>query len=125
VVDVFVDYLADLSWGRAASTGDPREHLHAAVITKIRAGAEVAVYRCARMPTYRISIVNEHFAQTAEQEASDVTKAWQKAIASAVTIAADQVSHGNPFFGAEVTLDQGNKRIGRYVVSVGASPLKD
>ena len=52
-------------------------------------------------------------------------KAWQKAIGSAVTIAADQVSHGNPFFGAEVTLDEGNKRIGRYLVSVGATPLKD
>ena len=52
-------------------------------------------------------------------------KAWQKAIGSAVTIAADQVPHGNPFFGAEVTLDEGNKRIGRYLVSVGATPLKD
>jgi hypothetical protein len=30
-----------------------------------------------------------------------------------------------PFFGAEVTLEQGNKRIGRYVVSVAAAPLKD
>jgi hypothetical protein len=40
-------------------------------------------------------------------------------------IAADQVSHGNPFFGAEVTLHEGNKRVGRYVVSVGATPLKD
>jgi len=51
--------------------------------------------------------------------------AWQKAIGAAIGIAADQVSHGNPFFGAEVTLEEGNKQIGRYVVSVGATPLKD
>jgi hypothetical protein len=77
------------------------------------------------VPTYSVTIVNGHFTSSVEQEAADVTKAWQSAISSAVAIAADQVSHGNPFFGAEVTLDEGNKRIGRYVVSVGATPLKD
>jgi hypothetical protein len=77
------------------------------------------------MPTYRVSIVNEHFSACEEQQAPDVAKAWQKAIGSAIAIAADQVSHGNPFFGAEVTLQEGNKQIGRYVVSVGATPLKD
>ena len=76
-------------------------------------------------PTFSVSIVNEHFAASEEQEAPDVVRAWQKAIRSAVVIAGDQVSHGNPFFGAEVTLEQGNKRLGRYVVSVGATPLKD
>ena len=77
------------------------------------------------MPTYRVTIVNEHFAHSGEQEAPDVVKAWQKAIASAIAIAGEQVSHGSPFFGAEITLEDGNKAIGRYVVSVGASPLKD
>ena len=77
------------------------------------------------MPTYRVSIVNEHFAQSADQEAPDVIKAWQKAIGSAIAIAGDQVSHGNPFFGAEVRLEEGGEQIGRYVVSVAAAPLKD
>jgi hypothetical protein len=77
------------------------------------------------MPNYRISIVNEHFSQSAEEEASDVVEAWHNAIGAAIDIAKDQVSHGNPFFGAEVTLEDGNERIGRYVVSVAASPLKD
>ena len=77
------------------------------------------------MPTYTVSIVNEHFSQSAEQEATDHVEAWQRAIRGAIEIAKDQVSHGNPFFGAEVTLEEGNKRIGRYVVSVGATPLKD
>jgi hypothetical protein len=77
------------------------------------------------MPTYRITIVNEHYSASEEQEARDVVKAWQTAIASAIDIAKDQVSHGASFFGAEVTLEEGNKQIGRYVVSVGAAPLKD
>ena len=77
------------------------------------------------MPTYRVTIVNEHFSQDGEHEANDVVTAWQKAIRAAIEIAADQVSHGNPFFGAEVRLEEGNKQIGRYVLSVGASPLKD
>jgi transcription elongation GreA/GreB family factor len=77
------------------------------------------------MPRFRVTIVNEHFASSEEQEASDVIEAWRTAIRSAIVIASDQVSHGNPFFGAEVTLTQGRKRIGRYVISVGATPLKE
>ena len=77
------------------------------------------------MANFQMSIVNEHFADTAGLEAKDELHAWQEAIKSAIVIAADQVSHGNPFFGAEVKLENGNKLIGRYVVSVGAAPLKD
>lgn len=77
------------------------------------------------MTNYTITIVNEHFSSTAEQEASDNIQAWSQAISSAITIAAEQVSHGNPFFGAEVKVTQGKEEIGRYVVSVGATPLKD
>jgi hypothetical protein len=77
------------------------------------------------MPTYRVTVINEHFSQAGEHEAADVAQAWQGAIASAIAIGQDQVSHGNPFFGAEVTLEKGGEQIGRYVVSVGATPLKD
>ncbi|WP_118858347.1 hypothetical protein [Sphingomonas mesophila] len=77
-----------------------------------------------QMQTYRVTIVNEHFAQTGEQKAADDIEAWQAAIRSAITIAADQVSHGSPFFGAEVTVEEGDRHVGRYIVSVGSSPLK-
>ena len=77
------------------------------------------------MSSYTVTIVNEHFSQEGEQEAPDAMTAWKKAMETAITIASEQVSHGNPFFGAEVTLKEGNKKIGRYVVSVGATPLKD
>jgi hypothetical protein len=77
------------------------------------------------MATFQLEITNEHFQQSGELEAPDVSGAWTKALESAITIAADQVSHGNPYFGAVITLAEGDKRIGRYVVSVGATPLKD
>ena len=77
------------------------------------------------MATYRLSIVNEHFSDTVDLKATDAVRAWQEAIKSAIIIAADQVSHGSPFFGAEVRLEEGKKLVGRYVVSVGATPLKD
>ena len=76
------------------------------------------------MATYRLSLVNEHFSDTADLKAEDEVQAWQEAIKSAIVIAADQVSHGNPFFGAEVKLEKGKTVVGRYVVSVGCSPLK-
>lgn len=77
------------------------------------------------MTTYKISVVNEHFSSSNEHQSKDVVSAWQQAIHGALAIAAEQVSHGNPFFGAEVTLHEGETRIGRYIISVGASPLKD
>lgn len=77
------------------------------------------------MPRYTVTIVNEHFSQTGELEAPDNNQVWKSAVASAITIAAEQVSHGNPFFGAEVTIEQGDEQIGRYLVAVGATPLKD
>jgi hypothetical protein len=77
------------------------------------------------MPNYTVTIVNEHFSQTGEQESPDNSEVWKAAISSAITIAADQVSHGNPFFGAEVTVALGKEQIGRYLVSAGATPLKD
>ena len=77
------------------------------------------------MPSYTITIVNEHFSQDGKYEAADNISAWKSAIASTITIAADQVSHGSPFFGAEVTVALGDEQIGRYLVSVGATPLRD
>jgi hypothetical protein len=54
------------------------------------------------MATYRISVINEHFTSSNEHECGDVVTAWQQAIRGALAIAADQVSHGNPYFGAEI-----------------------
>jgi hypothetical protein len=60
-------------------------------------------------PSYTVTIVNEHFSQTGKEEARDNIEAWKSALSTAIEIAGDQVSHGNPFFGAEVTLAQGTR----------------
>lgn len=77
------------------------------------------------MATYHVTVVNEHYVSSNEHQCNDVADAWRHAIKSAVQIASEEVSHGNPLFAAEVVLDEGKKRIGRYVISVGVSPLKD
>lgn len=78
-----------------------------------------------RMAAYRLTIINGHFSDTENLKARDAEHAWQEAIKSAIEIAAEQVSHGSPFFGAEVKLEENETVIGRYVVSVGATLLKD
>jgi hypothetical protein len=51
-------------------------------------------------------------------------KRRKQAIASALSIGADQVAGGKPYFGALVSLREGNKDLIQFVVSLGASPLK-
>jgi len=53
------------------------------------------------MPKYVVTIVNEHFSQTGEQEAADPVSVWKKAISSAIAIAADQIRLG-PVTGSTV-----------------------
>ena len=75
------------------------------------------------MPTYEITVVNEEFSSSNEHECADQQVARKHAIASALAIGAEQVAAGKPFFGAEVTLQEGNKLLGRFVIAIGASPL--
>ncbi|WP_263973950.1 hypothetical protein [Sphingomonas aliaeris] len=42
-----------------------------------------------------MTIVNEHFTSSGEHEAADNIQIWKQAISSAITVAAEQVSHGN------------------------------
>jgi hypothetical protein len=76
------------------------------------------------VPTFKISIVNEHFACANDHECADVEEAQKIAIKGALDIAGEQVSSGEPFFGAEVCVSEGSKTLSRMVVAVGASPLK-
>ena len=77
------------------------------------------------MATYRITIIDKHLTASDDYDCGDVVAAWKHAMRGALAIAKEEVSHGNPYFAAELVLDEGKKRIGRYVVSVGASPLKN
>jgi hypothetical protein len=76
------------------------------------------------MPTYQITVHNEDFTASEEQDCAGPDQALKEAIKSAIAIATDHVANGKPFFGAEVMLEEGDKKIARYVVGIGASRLK-
>jgi hypothetical protein len=77
------------------------------------------------METFRVAVIDEHFISEDDFQAADEQAALAKALRSALDIAAEQVSAGKPFFGAEVTLSRGEAVLSRMVVSVGVSPLKN
>jgi len=76
------------------------------------------------MPTYQISVVNEHFTSDDEVDCPDQEAALKQALKGALDIAGEHVASGQPYFGAEVVLSENGKKVLRMVISVGASPLK-
>ena len=78
--------------------------------------------RCFVMPRYVITLINDEFASTTEQELVDASAAGQQAIKGALDVGVDQVMKGKSFFGAEVVVTDGEMRE-RFVVSVAASRL--
>ncbi len=76
------------------------------------------------MAIFRISVVNEHFRSSNDRECASEEAARRLAIASALAIAAEEVTAGKDFFGAEVTIESGETKLVRFVVSAGASALQ-
>ena len=76
------------------------------------------------MPTYNITIENEEFSSSDDYKCADDVQARKHAIGAALAIASEQVAGGKPYFGAVVEIKNGNEDI-RFVVSAGASPLKN
>lgn len=76
------------------------------------------------MPTLLVTVVNETIESRNHHEAATASDAYQRAIRGALEIGVDEVSNGKPFFGAEVKVENGDSLMGRFVVSVGASPLQ-
>jgi hypothetical protein len=75
------------------------------------------------MPTYLISVVNDEFAVENEEDHPTADDARSQGIKGALEVGTEQVLAGKSFFAAEVTISDGNSRQ-RFVVAVGASPLK-
>ena len=87
-------------------------------------GTKAAQLRCTAVPTFHITVHNEDFTSCDDYDCAGNEDALKQGLKAAIAIASDQVSSGKPFFGAELTLEQGNKQLIRYVVAIGASPLK-
>jgi hypothetical protein len=76
------------------------------------------------MPTYRITVTNQTFRSSNEHECSSTDAARKQGIRAALAIGSDEVTNGKPFFGAEVRVENGGETVGRFVVSIGSSPLQ-
>ena len=79
--------------------------------------------RCVGVPTFLMTVVNEDFIAENEEELSDAAAAAEQAIKGALAMGVEQVLAGKRFFGAEVVVSDGNIRE-RFVIAVGASPIK-
>lgn len=75
------------------------------------------------MPSFRITIVNEHFESTSEEELTDFDSAKSSAIKGALELGAEQILGGKPLFGAEIIIGQGVIRQ-RFILSIATSALK-
>lgn len=76
------------------------------------------------MPTFRISVVNQTFRASNDHELASFEHARKHGIGAALAIGAEEVTGGEPYFAAEVLVENGQKLLGRFVVSVGSSPLQ-
>lgn len=70
------------------------------------------------MPAFSIHIVNSNFVSTNSLDASSAETARSQALKGALQIGADEVSKGNPFFGAEIRIhNEDDEVIERLVAS--------
>ncbi len=80
--------------------------------------------RFSRVGRYKITVINEEFSSSTEFECRDDLAARKHAIDSALAIGAEQIAAGKPYFGAHITISEGDTNLLQLVVSAGASPLK-
>ena len=77
------------------------------------------------MPAFTIRVVNNDFEAANELEAADADEAWQIGMRSALDIGTDEIcKRVEPFFGAEVRVEQAGEVKHRFVVAIGQTPLK-
>ena len=75
------------------------------------------------MPQFAITVVNDTFRARDVHDLRSADEAGAEALKGALAIGADEVCKGKKFFGAEVTVEQGDEMIGRFIVSLGATRL--
>jgi hypothetical protein len=75
------------------------------------------------VPSFEITVINDEFEASSEQNLSDWESARKAALQAALEVGTESVVGGKPFFAAEIILSDGTTHQ-RMVVSIGASPLK-
>jgi hypothetical protein len=75
------------------------------------------------MQTYRIRITNADFESSCEANAHNRDAARSEALRAALQIGTDEICEGQPFFGAEVQIENEHAPTERLLIAIGASPL--
>ena len=75
------------------------------------------------MPTFRICVVNEDFCAIDDHECRDADAAAKAALHGGLDIGVGQVIEGKSFFGAEVTIHEGQERVRHFTIAIGTSSL--
>ena len=75
------------------------------------------------MPTFRICVLNDDFCATDDHACANSDAARRTALQGALDIGVGQLMDGKAFFGAEVTVDQGEERVGHFAIAIGTSSL--
>jgi hypothetical protein len=76
------------------------------------------------MPTFRITVTNQTFQASNDHDLPSLADTTRQGIKAALEIGTDEVTNGKSFFGAEVHVEEGEESLGRFVVSVGMSPIQ-
>lgn len=76
------------------------------------------------MPTFRITVINHTFRASNDHELPSLAEATKQGIKAALEIGTDEVANGKSFFGAEVHVKEDEESLGKFVVSVGMSPIQ-
>lgn len=76
------------------------------------------------MPTFTIDVVNETFSSSNNHEGPSLDAAKVQALKAALEIGAEEIIGGKQFFAAEVKIGSADETVGRFVVSIGTSPLQ-
>lgn len=76
------------------------------------------------MPKFRITVINQTFTASDDHELASLNEAEKQGIKAALAIGVEEVANGNPYFGAEIRVEEDDETVGRFVVSIGASSLQ-
>ena len=76
------------------------------------------------MATFRITVINQDFRASEDYDLPSIDDARRQGIKAALAMGTDEVHGGKSFFGAEVRVEDGEGKVTRSVVSIGASPLQ-
>lgn len=83
-----------------------------------------AARRLVFVAIFRISVIDRAFRACGDHEFASFDAARKEGLKAALAIGSEEVANGAAYFAAEIRVEAGEGLLGRFAVSVGASPLQ-